>query len=139
MRLITMVPIAIYMIIGLVSAIMAGKGLLSRRFLPFHEQAAGKSWDDVEPRLQLLILAFMRLTGLGFLVVALLLLIFPPLTFFYPNPPLQLGPPLLALLYCAGLFIVNFRLNQATQAATPWKGSLLSMILLLAGTVLSLL
>jgi hypothetical protein len=56
---------------------MAYKSLFSKKFLPFHEQAAGKPWHTVEDGLQRVVLALMKVSGLGFLVVGLLLIIFP--------------------------------------------------------------
>ena len=48
--------------------------------MPYHSEALGSSWSDVEPKTQVLILALMRVAGGGFLATGLaisILLIIP--------------------------------------------------------------
>lgn len=44
------IPVCLYMIVGIFSMTMAYKNIFSDRFIAFHEQAAGKSWDDIRER-----------------------------------------------------------------------------------------
>jgi len=53
--------------------VMAFKSLFSDRFFPFHEKAVNRQWDEIEKPLRLVILTFMRLTGLGFLIISILI------------------------------------------------------------------
>jgi hypothetical protein len=134
-----LIPAVLYIIVGIISMIMAYKSLFSDKFLPFHEKASNKIWDEIESPLQIVILTFMRLTGLGFLIVSILLLIFPIINYYCPNRIYEYFIPGLALVFCSGLFLINYSLYRKTKANTPWKGSLYAMIALISGIIISIL
>ena len=131
------VPIGLYFIVGAISLIMAFKSLLSKKFIPFHEAAAGKPWDQVDRPLQFVIIALMRVSGLGFLVVALLLMVFPTVNYFKPDPFVRFAIPSITFLYCAGLFLANYYLYKQSKTSTPWKGALLAMVIIIIGIAIS--
>jgi hypothetical protein len=139
--LLKIIPIALYVITGLISLIMAVKSLTAEKFLPFHEKAAQKSWEKIENPLKGVILSLIRLGGLGFLTVSLLLIFCPLADYFIPDSYsysfYKFSIPVIALIFCTGLFIINFLLARKTKVATPWIGSLISMIILVAGIVIS--
>jgi hypothetical protein len=130
-------PLFLYFPVGIVSLMMAYKSIFSTRFLPFQEQAAGKSWENIDPGVQTVIRALMKVSGLGFLPVALLLLILPIINYFDHESLFQYLLPVIAFLYCLGLFFVNHRLAVQTKAKTPWKGSLYASVFIGIGMVLS--
>ena len=131
------VPLVLYILIGVISLIMAFKSLFSQKFLPFHEAAYGKPWDDVEKNLQYVLIALLKISGLGFLIVALLLLTSPIFNYFKPNIYLKYVIPLITLLFCTGLFIFNFILFKKTKAKTPWKNSLYIMAVIIICLIIS--
>jgi hypothetical protein len=132
-------PILLYMIVGVISMVMAVKNLLSNKLLPFHEKAAKKPWDEIDNPLKQVILTLLRLAGLGFLIIAILLLAFPVINYFIPNEFYKYSIPIVALIFCTGLFVFNYLLYRNTKADTPWKGSLYAMIALIAGIIISIL
>jgi hypothetical protein len=133
------IPLGLYFVVGVVCLIMAFKNMQASQFLPFHQQAAGRKWEDVDRSLQFVILALMRVAGLGFLATALLLIIFPIVNFMKPNPFVTYAVPGIVFLYCLGLFVTNYILYHHTKTKTPWKGSLYALFLILAGLVISIL
>ena len=134
-KLIKILPILLYLIVGVISMVMAFKNIFSNKFLPFHEKAAGRAWDDIK----LVILSLLRLAGMGFLIVSILLLVFPIINYFNPNNFYKYSIPLIASIYCTGLFIFNYSLYRNTKAETPWKGSLYAMLAVIAGIIISIL
>ncbi len=136
---IKLVPVMLYILIGVISLIMAIKCLFSKEFLPFHEKACGKPWNEIEDRLKPVILSFMRLSGLGFLIVSMMLLVFPVVNYFISNIFYKYSVPALALIFCTGLFMINYSLYKATKADTPWKGSLFAMFVVAAGIGISII
>ena len=60
-KLIKILPILLYLIVGVISMVMAFKNIFSNKFLPFHEKAAGKAWDDIDNPLKLVILSLLGL------------------------------------------------------------------------------
>ena len=138
-RIIDIMPILLYMIIGVISMVMAFKNLFSTRYLPFHEKAANKQWDEIDTSLKLVILSLLRLSGLGFLIISILLLVFPIINYFVPNIFYKYSIPIIALIYCTGLFIINYLLFRRTKEDTPWKGSLYAAMILIVGIIISIL
>jgi hypothetical protein len=137
-ELLKILPLALYFIVGLISLVMTFKCFCSNKYLPFHEQAAAIPWNEIDDRLKLVILFLLRLGGLGFLVIAILLLVFPVVTYFVPNKFYQSSIPVIALIFCTGLFINNYLLCRKTKADTPWKGSLYAIGILMAGIIISI-
>ena len=137
MKIFELLPIIIYGIVGIISLVMALKSLLSKRFISFHEDASGVSWESLDKRLQCVILALTRISGLGFLVVALILLVFPTVNYFRQDEFIRYSMPILSLIFCTGLFVVNYILQKQTQSKTPWVGALMSIFAIIAGMILS--
>jgi len=133
------ITIVLYGFVGAVSLKMAFKNLFSKKYLSFHEKAAGRSWEEIDKPLQVVILAVMKISGLGFLMIAILLLIFPVVNQFIHSEFLRYSIPIIAFLFCTGLFLVNYNLYKQTNTNTPWKRSLLAMIAIVAGIIISLL
>ena len=139
MRIPEVSTIVLYGFVGAVSLKMAFKNLFSKKYLSFHEKAAGRSWEEIDKPLQVVILAVMKISGLGFLMIAILLLIFPVVNQFIHSEFLRYSIPIIAFLFCTGLFLVNYNLYKQTNTNTPWKRSLLAMIAIVAGIIISLL
>jgi len=117
-----------------VAALFSGmRLLLAQRFLPFHQQAVGVLWDDIPGRTQLLLLALMRVAGLGSLGAALLALA------ACAGGSLGLGRiaslvfGLSVVAYWAGLFGVTSHVHGATGAATPYRTCCSVAVVSLAG------
>lgn len=134
-----LIPVVSYLLIGVICLLMAFKNLFSTKFLPFHEKAAGKQWGEIENPLKLVILSFLRLAGLGFLLVSILMIVCPIVNYFAPNIFYKYLIPVVALIYCIGLFVINYFLYRNTKAETPWKGSLYAMFIIITGIIISIL
>ncbi|HMD68193.1 MAG TPA: hypothetical protein VKF42_04880 [Chitinivibrionales bacterium] len=136
---IALFPVALYFVVGLISLVMAFKSLFARKFLPFHESAAKKSWNDLDKPLQSVVITLLRISGLGFLVVGLVLIVFPIVNIYLHDIFAAFAIPGAALVYCIGLFRANFNLYKQTGTETPWKGSLAAAGALVIGIILSIL
>jgi hypothetical protein len=130
-------PILLYMIVGAISAVMAVKNLSANKFLPFQQKAADRRWDEIDHSVRIVILMLLRLAGIGFLIIAILLLAFPIINYFTSNIFYKFSIPLVALIYCTSLFVINYSLFKKTKANTPWKGSIYAMIAIIVGIIIS--
>ena len=128
--------ISIEVISGLICLLMAFKSMFSDRYLPFHEEAAGRSWETIDQNLRLVILTILKVSGLGFLVVGLLLTVFPIISHVTGDVFSASAVPAVAAVYSLGLFVFNYQLHKKTNAATPWKASLVITILILISLAL---
>jgi hypothetical protein len=138
-EILKIIPILLYIIVGVISMVMAVKNLFSTKFLPFHEKAANKQWDEIDNPLKLVILTLLRLAGMGFLIISILLLVTPIINYFIPNNFYKYSIPIIALIYCTGLFIINYLLYKNTKADTPWKGSIYAIVIIIIGIIISIL
>ena len=132
-------PIILYFIVGMISLLMAYENLFAKQYLPFHEKAAEKTWNEIDESLKLVILSFLRLIGLGFLIVSILLIVFPVINYFSPNVYIEFITPIVAFIFCIGLFANNYLLFKQTKTDTPWKGSLYASIIIIIGIIISIL
>jgi hypothetical protein len=128
----------IYIFVGIICLLMAYKSIFSKRYLPFHEEAAGRSWETIEKPLQNVIITILRISGSGFFIVFLILTVFPAINYFHSDPVLKFSSPIISFIFCSGLFLFNFILFRQTKAKTPWKGSLVAMLLIFTAFILSI-
>jgi len=125
-------------LVAIISLVMALKSLRAREFLSFQQAAAGQPWGELGAGLRAVVLSLLRLSGLGFLLVALQLGVVAVAGNFGQGLVVTLALPLLAVVFCAGLCAINFRLHKRTGAETPWRGSLYAAIAVTVGLVVSL-
>jgi len=128
----------LYFFVGVISLVMSIKNLTAKTFLPFHAQAIGKPWDQIDKQFQYLIQTLMKLTGMGFLVVALILLVLPISNIFIKSSIVTFLVPVTSGLFCFGLYLFNYRLYRSTNAETPWKNSLMAIFVIIIGFILSI-
>jgi hypothetical protein len=133
------VATCLYAFVGIISLVMALKSLRATKFLPFHEAAAAQPWSELGTGLQAVILSLLRLSGMGFLIVAVQLGVAAVAVNFRPSLVVTWVLPLISLVFCVGLYGVNLRLHRRTGARTPWRGSLYAAIAIAAGLVVSIL
>jgi hypothetical protein len=135
----TIISLVLYLIVGVISLMMAAKIFFSPKFLPFQQEAYGKEWESIDPNLQDVILTILKLSGLGFLTIGIVLIVCPVYLFFIPDTFIRFFIPILSLIFCFGLFIFNYRLFKKTKANTPWKKSLVAIAILILGVLISIL
>jgi phosphoglycerol transferase MdoB-like AlkP superfamily enzyme len=133
----TIISIILYFLIGVICFIMAYESFFSKKFLPFLEEASGMSWESVDKPLQFVIITILRISGLGFFVVALLLTVFPIVNYFISDNFVKYAIPVISFMYCFGIFLFNYNLYKKTKANTPWRGSLIVMFIILVGITIS--
>jgi hypothetical protein len=132
-----LLSLALSLLVSLVSLLMAVKGLAAREWLPFHEAAAGVGWQSLAPRVQRLLVFLVRLAGLGFLALFLLLAAVPTYLCWHPDRFLGLASLGVGAVYCIGLGVLAHRLHHETGARTPWKKSFLAAGALALAALLS--
>ncbi len=124
-------------IVALQSLLFGIVYLVSDKFMPYHAEAIGRSWQALDGKLQILILAMMKAMGSGYLVsaaVAAVLLIIPwrrgekwgRWTLFLVG--------LAVSSYSAGLALF---VQIQTAAHTPWPAPVIGCVLLLIGFLLA--
>lgn len=136
--ILSIASVVLFFVVGVICLSMAYSTMFAKQYLPFHEQGAGMKWEEHSPNLQATILTLVNLSGLGFLIVGLMLLVLPILNSFDHSLVLTVSIPILALVFCAGLLFFNYNLHKKTKADTPWKGTIAAILIIIVAFGLSL-
>ena len=125
----------------LVSIALIASGLrylLSSQIMPYHLQVIGRSWNDLDPRLQMMLLGLLRLGGIGQLSTGIALGILTLLPFRSGQRWAYWAIPVVGFIYCAYITYSASDLHSSTQAATPWKEVMILSLVLVAAYLLTL-
>jgi hypothetical protein len=137
MRLSARLAFGCYTLAALAALLFGSIYLLRSSYMPYHADAVGLSWMELDPNMQTLLLALMRVAGGGFLATGaaiVVLLLFPcrrdEIWGYWAVPLVGLSASL-PTLYATHL------VNSRTPANPPWEVALATVLLLLIGAALS--
>jgi hypothetical protein len=124
--------IIVFILTAVAGLVFAALYLLRPEFMPYHEVALGTQWTDLEPAIQVLILALMRVSGGAFLTtsIALTFLMLVPLRNgkFWPYYAI----PIIGLATLVPSMIATFSVKLNTPANPPYLiAAILSGLLLI--------
>jgi hypothetical protein len=127
---------------GLVAAfaVIFGAVYLPRgRIMPYHEQALGRRFDELDAGLQTLLVAMLRVVGGELVACGLGLALMIGLSFRNGESWTTWAMPLLALgIVLPNLYATTF-VRRKTGARTPVELTVVGVVMVVAGAVLSLL
>ncbi|MBW2646216.1 MAG: hypothetical protein JRE23_08575 [Deltaproteobacteria bacterium] len=111
--------------------------LFSPQFMPYHADAIGVNWEDLEPRFQMLFLALLKGGGAGALGsgIALGIMLFVP--FRRGHAWSRWAIPVVGLTGYLPVLYVALTIELNTPASPPWPLIAVSITLLIAGFLLS--
>jgi hypothetical protein len=128
-----------YALAALVSMVFGAVYLARSQFMPYHEEAIGLAWQQLDQRLQTLLLALMRTTGGGLLAggisVASLLLI----PFRAGEPWTQYTIPAIGLVGGLPGLYATILVRSRTRARTPVAATAAGIVRVIVGFILSLI
>jgi hypothetical protein len=128
-----------YALAALVSIAFGAAYLVRSQFMPYHEEAIGLPWQQLDQRMQTLLLALMRTTGGGLLtggISAAILLLIP---FRAGEPWAWYAIPAIGLVCGLPGLYATILVRSRTHAHTPVTASAAGIVLLIVGFVLSLI
>ena len=123
----TKMALAVYLVIGLVDLVLGVIYVSSNRFLSYHSQAVGTSWEDVEHGTQTLILALMKLAGGGWLALGFVTIAFAWGALKGNNTLARWALPIGTVIFWSASFFATWSVFRQTGAQTPWVPSLVVM------------
>jgi hypothetical protein len=129
------VLLAAAVVLGLV---VGARYLTATEFMPYQAAVLGKSWPELEPRLQAVILAMLRVVGGGFIGLALAIawLSFALLEGVRWAPWAILT--IAAVMLAPALYSTLALRRVEPKAKTPVAPTVLAMALIAAGAILAL-
>jgi hypothetical protein len=133
-----LVAILLYSIVVLITAGAGLQFMTATQYFDYHAQASGLDWYSLNPDLQMLILAGFKVTGSGFLTVALSLSLIIIFSFTkHAESWSDVAIPLVGLVFWSVVLSTTLMVFSATGAAAPWGTSLFCVIALLVGLFIS--
>jgi hypothetical protein len=112
--------------------------LFRLQFMPYHAIAVGKTWVEVNSAFQILLLALIRVVGGAWIATALAMGILLFIPFRQGMRWARWSVPAIGLVAELPALYVTLSVTLNTPATPPWKAVVLSMVLLVAGFILSL-
>jgi len=107
--------------------------------MPYHAVAVGKTWAEVEPNFQILIIALMKVLGGGFLATGVAMVILLLKAFIKEYRWSFWAIPLIGLIAGFTSLFVTIHVTLNTPASPPWIAAASGIVLLIIGFVLSML
>lgn len=127
-----------YVIVSLFSFVFGIIYITRDKFMPYHEVALNKTWEDLEKNQQTLLLALMRVAGSGFIGSSVITIFLIYIYHLYPTNIILLITPIPCLCMSFGSFLATTMVSQKTPTKPPLKLTILSFSLLCVGILNSL-
>jgi hypothetical protein len=125
-----------YLINAVTSVGLGSVYLFRNSFMPYHADVLGRSWETLEPQLQILLKALMEVAGAGWIAVGVA-------TFILTVLPMRRGEtwsrfliPALFIIFYFPTLLVTLEVQNRTSASTPWYGNAVACSTVILGFVL---
>jgi hypothetical protein len=127
-------------VLGFLLVLVFAVAYLKRsEFLPYHRIAVGRNWSEVDPRMQVLLLALIRVAGSAWLALVLAAIFFLYVVFARPASLWQL---LAFQCYCLAAVVppvvVAIHVRKQTAAPTPVTAASMVVVFCMLGFAFAL-
>jgi hypothetical protein len=116
--------LGIYLIAGTVDIGLGTSYFSSKKFMSYHAEAVGASWQDLDVGVQTLILALMKLAGGGWFALGFFTIVLALAAMKTRSVVAKWTLPAGTVISHSASFAPTWGVYQATGAATPWGPSL---------------
>jgi hypothetical protein len=124
-----------YVVNALVSIALGGLYLFRGSFMPYHAEALGQRWADLEPALQTLLKALMEVAGAGWIGIGVATLVLVAVPMRRGETWGRLLIPTLFLIFYVPTLLATLAVLNQTPAAPPWYGNAIACLATLAGVL----
>jgi hypothetical protein len=122
-----------YVVNALVSVGLGGTYLFRGSFMPYHAEALGQRWVDLEPALQTLLKALMEVAGAGWIGIGVATLVLVAVPMRRGEIWGRLLIPALFLLFYVPTLLATLAVLKQTPAAPPWYGNATACLATIGG------
>jgi len=111
--------------------------LACQTIMPYHHQAIGVDWEDLAPGMQVMLVNFVNFAGAGFITGSLSCLIMLLIPFRRGELWAKRTVPLILMVFNGFCLYVSASVAAKTDASPPWLLSIVLIIVILAGYIIS--
>jgi hypothetical protein len=134
----SIISFASYGLASLLSIVFGANYLLRSQFMTYHKEALGKSWNELDSRLQVLLLGLMRSVGGGFLAAGFITSILLLIPFRVGDIWAKYAIPLTGLIVLIPSLYAAVYIRVRTHAHTPVVAGIFGVGLIIIGIAFSL-
>jgi hypothetical protein len=131
------IAFVLYMINNLVLIIFGFRYLFCDTIMPYHQQAIGMQWAEIEPGLQVLLNGLIKIAAAFFFIPGITIIVLLIIPFRKGERWAKWFIPGLSIFWlCFGLYVpINIAIK--TNASTPWPASLVGLAITVAAFLFS--
>jgi hypothetical protein len=140
LSLLSIISIILFIYSGILTLIIGCRFIFAKKYFIYHREIIKKDWDDIEKPIQLVLLAVYKMAGLGIILLGLILIFNTGISIINPVYDLNtIAIQIAVLLFWIGTFLVTHKVFIKTKANTPWKPSMLSVIVIMIAIICKIL
>ena len=124
---------------ALAGLLFAGLYLFRPAFMPYHEIAVGRPWNELEPGYRMVVLALMRVSGGGFLAASVAIIVLLLIPFRHDRYWARIVIPVIALAELVPVLVATLNVKIHSLATPPYVLVSILVALLFASLVITLL
>jgi hypothetical protein len=128
----------IYLLVAIMTIAWGCLYFFSHEMMPYHKQAIGKNWAELDRGVQVIVLALMEAVGAGQLTLGFIILVLLLIPFRRGERWVNWGLFIGGIVFSGLGYFITFKVQLGTNASTPWYLMLLFMALILFAFVFSL-
>lgn len=129
----TIVAVICFSMVILIGVVFALLYLIRRKFMPYHADAVEKSWDDLDEKNRILIIALMRVAGGGWMASSLAIGLWMYVYIVQGDPFASIAMAITGLAVSIPTLIATLIVKRRTKANPPVFAVAFAMVLLMAG------
>ena len=130
------IALVLYVLVCLFSLWLGLTYFLLRHFQPYHEQAVGVPWDQLDARLQTLLLALMEVAAGGWFALSVLTLALVIVPYRRGERWARIIIPIGILAFYGPTLLATLRVLRDTPAVPPWYGAAIACVAAVIGLFL---
>jgi uncharacterized membrane protein len=112
--------------------------LLSPQIMLYHLQVINRNWGDLDSRLQIMFLGFLKLGGAGMLTVGLAIALLLLIPFRRGYIWAYRAILVIGFVFIAPVLYIASSLHYSTGASTPWLVAAITLVVILVAYLLTL-
>lgn len=131
------IAFVLYMINGLFCIIFGFRYLFCDTIMPYHQQAIGMKWTELEPGLQVLLNGLIKIAASCFFILGITTIVLLIIPFRKGERWAKWFIPALMFLWLGFGLYVPINIALKTQASTPWPASIVALAITVIAFLLS--
>ena len=135
----TIISVICFSLVIINGLLFASLYLFRSKYMPYHADAVGKSWHELDSEIRILIIALMRVVGGGWMASSIAIGGFMYLFIFSGVLWASLAMVITGMAVCIPTLLATLIVKRRTKASPPIFAVLLSIVLLLTGFVVALM